>query len=77
MSFDSAREEWPQYEWVNHFFAANGIEDWNKKKSAFLSSVGPTKFSGATSTVVVELSQTLFAQFGIPEVIVMDNVPAL
>ena len=29
--------------------------------------------SGATSTVVVELSRTLFAQFGVPEVIVTDN----
>ena len=29
--------------------------------------------SGATSTVVVELSRTLLAQFGVPEVIVTDN----
>ena len=44
--FDSAREEWPQYvERVNHFFAANGIEDGDKKKSAFLSSIGPATYT--------------------------------
>ena len=29
--------------------------------------------NGATSQVVIELSRTLFAQFGIPEVVVTDN----
>ena len=31
--------------------------------------------NGATSQVVIELSRTLFAQFGIPEVVVTDNDP--
>ena len=31
--------------------------------------------NGATSQVVIELSRTLFAQFGIPEVVVTDNGP--
>ena len=40
--FDGSKEDWPQYiERVSHFFAANGIDNAGKKKSAFLSSVGP------------------------------------
>ena len=41
--FDSTKEEWPQYvkRW-DHFFAANGITNADRKKSAFLAGVGPT-----------------------------------
>ncbi len=43
--FDGSKEEWPQYiEQVNNFFVANGIDDATKKKSAFLSSVGPATY---------------------------------
>ena len=35
--FDESKEEWTQYvERMDHFFAANGIPDEDKKKSAFL-----------------------------------------
>ena len=44
--FDGSKEDWPQYiERVNHFFAANGIDNAGKKKSAFLSSVGPATYA--------------------------------
>ncbi len=44
--FDGSKEEWPQYiERVNHFFVANGIDDATKKKSAFLSSIGPATYA--------------------------------
>ena len=44
--FDGSKEDWPQYiERDNHFFAANGIDDAGKKKSAFLSSVGPATYA--------------------------------
>ena len=43
--FDAAREEWPQYvERLGHFFEANGIEDEGKKRSIFLTVVGPMVF---------------------------------
>ena len=43
--FDAELEEWPQYvERLQFFFAANGIEDANKKRSVFLSVVGPSPF---------------------------------
>ena len=41
--FDAELEEWPQYvERLQFFFAANGIEDAGKKRSVFLSVVGPS-----------------------------------
>ena len=40
--FDLSREEWTQYvERMEHFFAANSIEDARKKKSTFLTLIGP------------------------------------
>ncbi len=44
--FDASKEEWPQYvERVSHFFAANGIDDADRKKSAFLAGIGPTTYT--------------------------------
>lgn len=44
--FDGAKEEWPQYsERVDHFFAANGITDDSKKRSAFLAMIGPATYA--------------------------------
>ena len=43
--FDAAKEEWPQYvERLEHFFEANAIEDEGKKRSIFLTVVGPMVF---------------------------------
>ena len=43
--FDAAKEEWSQYvERLGHFFEANGIEDEGKKRSIFLTVVGPMVF---------------------------------
>ena len=43
--FDEAKEDWPQYvERLGHFFEANGIEEEGKKRSIFLTVVGPTVF---------------------------------
>ena len=40
--YDGSKEEWPQYvERMDHFFAANGIDDVSKKKSTFLAVIGP------------------------------------
>ena len=50
--FDSTKEDWPQYvERVDHFFAANGITDADKKKSAFLAVIGPTTYTLARNLV--------------------------
>lgn len=44
--YDGTKEEWPQYvERVDHFFAANGITDADKKKSAFLAVIGPATYT--------------------------------
>ena len=44
--FDSSREEWTQYvERMDHFFAANSIEDAGKKKSTFLALIGPATYT--------------------------------
>ena len=43
--FDAAKEEWTQYvERVDHFFAANGIDDAGKKRAALLAGVGATTY---------------------------------
>ena len=43
--FDSKKEDWPQYvERLDHFFAANGITDADKKRSIFLTVIGPATF---------------------------------
>ena len=35
-------EDWPQYvEYLTHFFAANGIAEYEKKWSVLLSVIGP------------------------------------
>ena len=44
--FDRLKEEWPQYsECVDHFFTANGIDDADRKKSAFLAMIGPVTYA--------------------------------
>ena len=43
--YDASKEEWPQYvERIDHFFAANGIDNANKKKSTFLAVIGPATY---------------------------------
>ena len=43
--FDSKKEDWPQYtERLNHFLAANSITDEAKKRSIFLTVIGPATF---------------------------------
>ena len=43
--FDEYRESWPQYTRIlNHFFAANGVTGAARKKSVFLSVIGPDSF---------------------------------
>ena len=43
--FEEGKEEWTQYvERLGHFFAANGITNEEKKRSIFLSVVGPTSY---------------------------------
>lgn len=43
--FDSKKEEWSQYvERLDHFFAANVIEDAARKRSVFLSVIGPAPY---------------------------------
>ena len=50
--YDSSREEWGQYvERLGHFFAANGITDAGKKRSVFLSLVGPVTYKLLRSLV--------------------------
>ena len=44
--FDALKEEWPQYvERMDHFFAANGIDNAHKKKSTFLAVIGPATYT--------------------------------
>ena len=43
--FDGTMEEWPQYvERVGHFFSANAITEGAKKRSIFLSLIGPSTY---------------------------------
>ena len=43
--FDGAKEDWSQYEErLGHFFAANGVESAEKKRSIFLSVVGAATY---------------------------------
>ena len=43
--FDAAKEEWTQYvERVDHFYAANGIDDAGKKRAALLAGVGAATY---------------------------------
>ena len=43
--FDEAKEDWPQYvKRLEHFIEANGIVEEGKKRSIFLTLVGPTVF---------------------------------
>ena len=43
--FDASKEEWTQYvQRMDHFFAANGIDD-AYKKSTFLGVIGPTTYT--------------------------------
>ena len=51
--FDASREEWTQYvERMDHFFAANGIDEAHKKKSTF---PAVANFGPATYTLVRNL----------------------
>ena len=44
--YDGSKEEWPQYvERMDHFFAANGIDDVGKKKSTFLAVIVPATYT--------------------------------
>ena len=44
-SYDRELEEWPQYvERLGHFFAANAIDTEDRKRSIFLSAIGPTPY---------------------------------
>ena len=50
--FDGAKEEWSQYEErLGHFFAANGMESAEKKRSIFLSVVGAATYKLLRSLV--------------------------
>ena len=43
--YDPSKEEWTQYvERLEHFFAANGIDMEEKKRSAFLAVIGPATY---------------------------------
>ena len=44
--FDASKEEWAQYvERMDHFIAANSIDDAYKKKSTFLAVIGLTTYT--------------------------------
>ena len=50
--FDGAKEEWSQYEErLGHFFAANGVESAEKKRSISLSVVGAVTYKLLCSLV--------------------------
>ena len=50
--FDGAKEDWSQYEErLGHFFAANGVESAEKKRSIFLSVVGAATYKLLRSLV--------------------------
>ena len=43
--FDPLKEDWSQYvKRLNHFFAANAVEDATRKREIFLSMLGPSTF---------------------------------
>ena len=43
--FDSAKEEWPQYEErLGHYFEANGITAAGKKRAVLLTVIGPSAY---------------------------------
>ena len=53
--FDAGCEEWSQYvERLGHFFAANGIDTAEKKKSAFLAVIGPPVYKQLRNLVSPE-----------------------
>ena len=50
--FDPEKEEWQQYaKRLDHFFAANEIDDAGKKRSVFLSVVGPSTYKLLTNLI--------------------------
>ena len=50
--FSQEKEEWTQYaKRLKHFFAANDIEDADKKKALLLTSVGPATFRQLSNLV--------------------------
>ena len=50
--FDSANEDWPQYEErLSHYFVANGIENAEKKRAVLLTVVGATTYKLLRSLV--------------------------
>ena len=53
--FDTKLESWEQYaEKLGHFLDANGIEDATKKRSVFLSVIGPTTYKVLASLIAPE-----------------------
>ena len=62
--YDPELEEWPQYvERLEYFFEANGITDAEKKRSVFLSVVGPSPFKLLRNLVSpAKLSEKTFVQ---------------
>ena len=50
--FEEGKEDWPQYvEHLTHFFAANGIAEDEKKRSVFLSVIGPNAYKLLRSVI--------------------------
>jgi len=50
--FEEGKEDWPQYvERLTHFFAANGIAEDEKKRSVFLSVIGPNAYKLLRSVI--------------------------
>ncbi len=50
--FDEGKEDWPQYvERLNHFFAANDLTGAEKKRSVFLSVIGPSAYKVLRSVI--------------------------
>ena len=54
-NFHGEQEDWPQYvERLGHFFAANSITTEEKKRSVFLSVIGPTPYKLLRNLVAPE-----------------------
>ena len=52
--FVEAQEEWRQYaERIQHYFAANGVTDAERKRAIFLSVIGPRTYKLLSSLVAL------------------------
>ena len=50
--YEEGKEDWPQYvERLEHFFAANGIKEDDRKLSVFLSVIGPNAYKLLQSVI--------------------------